>query len=1028
MTSMKPKNLKHILYVGLFLIVITGIRLVWLSFQMPIDQPHAVKGVLDLREWDLPSKETLTLNGEWEFFPSQLLMQNSDSSSSTSADLEHNYIQVPGEWKDSFEEDQDSSFHYGTYKLKILLDQDGQQTYGLRINEIKNASAVYVNGQLMAEAGHPAQLQELNKAGRTPYSINMNPENNEIDLVIHASSTLYEGGIISQIYFGTQDSVTQRTFLSIMMQLMLCVVLFIHAVYAVILYFFGVAGKGMLYFSLLIFSAMVSVLTVDDRLLFVWIPFPYEWSVKIALLSYIGVAAFLPQIFQHIFREAGILNISRWFGFYCSLFALFVLIASSSLTLSMSRILLATALLLSMILTIAPLQRVLKDKEDVIFLLFAATSIANNIMWVSILHNNSIETMHYPFDLIFACLSFAAFWFKRFFRVNTQTKLLADKLQIADKQKDLFLANTSHELRNPLHGIINIAQSIMDDDNSPPSSKNRNNLEILIGVGRRMSLMLNDLLDVTRLKEGTVRLQLRSLHLQSLIGGVLDMLRFMTDNKPIRLHVDIDDSFPAVMADEDRLVQILFNLIHNAIKFTDEGDISVHVSEKNGAAIIKIRDTGIGMDEEVQLRIFQPYEQGDSNHARAGGGFGLGLSICKQLIELHGGTLQVSSASGQGSVFTFTLLLSDLTDDLLEDKGIVSSMFPGYVEAAASNYEPNTKAAPQAATTANRPKILAVDDDVINLNILVNLLSNERYDITTVTSGADALSKLEVIQYDLVIADVMMPHMSGYELTRSIRERFSISELPVLLVTARNRSEDIFAGFQAGANDYLTKPVEAWELRARVLALTDLKRSIGDRLRMEAAWLQAQIQPHFLFNTLNSIAALSNMDTSKMQALLEAFSNYLRTSFDFHNSDHVVPIERELSLVRSYLFIESERFEERLQIQWEVDENIHFLLPPLSIQPLVENAVRHGILRRSRGGIIRIVITDKMNSVEIVIKDDGVGMNEETLLDVLGSQSNTRSGIGLRNTDRRLKQMYGKGLLIQSAPNQGTIVSFQIPK
>lgn len=1024
MSIMKSKNLKHILLVGLFLIAITGIRLTWLSFQMPIDQPYAVKGVLDLREWQLPSKDTITLNGEWEFFPSQFLMLQSDSNSSASADLEQGFIQVPGDWKDYFEEDQDSSFHYGTYKLSILLAQDDREAYGLRINEIKNASAVYVNGQLMEEAGHPAQSHEQFLAGRNPYSIHTIPEGKVIDLVIHVSSDASLGGIISQIHFGTQDAVAQRTLISTMMQLMLCVVLFIHGLYAVILYFFGAAGKGMLYFSLLIFSAIVSVLTVDDRLLFVWIPVPYEWSVKIALLSYIGVAAFLPQIFKHIFREAGILKVSRWFGFYCGLFALFVLVTPSSFTLSMSRILLAITLLLSMILTIAPLQRVLKEKEDVIFLLFAATSIANNIMWVSILGRNSIETMHYPFDLIFACLTFAAFWFKRFFRVNTQTKLLADKLQLADKQKDLFLANTSHELRNPLHGIINIAQSIMEDDNSPPSTKNKNNLEILIGVGRRMSLMLNDLLDVTRLKEGTLRLQLRSLRLQSFIGGVLDMLRFMTENKPIRFRVDIDDSFPAVVADENRLVQILFNLIHNAIKFTDKGDISVHVTEENGVARIQIRDTGIGMDEEVQLRIFQPYEQGDSNHARAGGGFGLGLSICKQLVELHGGTLQVDSAPGQGSVFTFTLPLSNQN----EDNGFVSSVLPGYIEAAAGYIQPDTKPVLQTAFTTSRPKILAVDDDVINLTVLENLLSKDRYDITAVTSGAEAIAMLEFIKYDLIIADVMMPYMSGYELTRSIRERFSISELPILLVTARNRSEDIDVGFQAGANDYLTKPVEAWELRARVLALTDLKQSIGDRLRMEAAWLQAQIQPHFIFNTLNSIAALSNIDTSKMQALLEAFSNYLRRSFDFHNSDHVVPIESELSLVKSYLFIESERFEERLKIQWEVDENIHFLLPPLSIQPLVDNAVRHGILRRSRGGNIRIRITDRLKSVEISIIDDGVGMNEETLLRVFDNQSKAGSGIGLCNTDRRLKQMYGKGLEIQSAPNQGTIVSFQIPK
>jgi two-component system sensor histidine kinase ChiS len=138
---------------------------------------------------------------------------------------------------------------------------------------------------------------------------------------------------------------------------------------------------------------------------------------------------------------------------------------------------------------------------------------------------------------------------------------------------------------------------------------------------------------------------------------------------------------------------------------------------------------------------------------------------------------------------------------------------------------------------------LVVDDDVLNLKISENILDAESFDIVAVTSGKEALSQLETRKWDLVIADIMMPHMSGYELTRVIRERYSISELPILLLTARNRLEDIAAGFLSGANDYVTKPADAMELKFRVQALTDLNRSVHERLRMEAAWLQAQIQP-----------------------------------------------------------------------------------------------------------------------------------------------------------------------------------------
>src|SRR5690625_5227651 len=202
----------------------------------------------------------------------------------------------------------------------------------------------------------------------------------------------------------------------------------------------------------------------------------------------------------------------------------------------------------------------------------------------------------------------------------------------------------------------------------------------------------------------------------------------------------------------------------------------------------------------------------------------------------------------------------------------------------------------------------------------------------------------------------MMPRMSGYELTRIIRKRFTISELPILRLTARNRPEDIENGFLAGANDYVTKPVDAVELKSRVNALTEVRKSSRERLRMESAWLQAQIQPHFLFNTLNSIIALSEIDIERMQKLIDAFSHVLRSKFDFQNLNNLIPIEQELDLIKSYLYIEKERFGERLKITWDIDENSQVIIPALSIQPLVENAVKHGIMSRSKGGHLTIQV------------------------------------------------------------------------
>lgn len=162
-----------------------------------------------------------------------------------------------------------------------------------------------------------------------------------------------------------------------------------------------------------------------------------------------------------------------------------------------------------------------------------------------------------------------------------------------------------------------------------------------------------------------------------------------------------------------------------------------------------------------------------------------------------------------------------------------------------------------------------------------------------------------------------MPGMSGYELTRRVRERYPVSELPVLLLTARAMREEIYYGFQQGANDYVTKPVDSLELKYRVTGLARLKQTVAHSLRLEMAYLQAQIRPHFLFNALNSIATLSTIDLCQMQQLIEAFSSYLRSSFDLMNTGTLIHLKQELSLVEAYLYIEKVRFGERLEVKWE---------------------------------------------------------------------------------------------------------------
>jgi two-component system, sensor histidine kinase ChiS len=193
-----------------------------------------------------------------------------------------------------------------------------------------------------------------------------------------------------------------------------------------------------------------------------------------------------------------------------------------------------------------------------------------------------VEVTYYPFDLNIAFLCFATFGFKRYFWNAKQTENLAQSLQRTVTQKDDFLANTSHELKNPLHSIINIAETVLDSERDSLKQQNANNLELLITVGKRMSLLINDLLDQSQLRESNIQLQLRNVPIQSVAAGVLDMLKFLTESKHIALISEIPDSFPSVVADEKRLIQILFNLLQNAVKYTSVGSVRVHADIHKG--------------------------------------------------------------------------------------------------------------------------------------------------------------------------------------------------------------------------------------------------------------------------------------------------------------------------------------------------------------------------------------------------------------------------------------------------------------
>ncbi|MBB3907791.1 hybrid sensor histidine kinase/response regulator [Anoxybacteroides rupiense] len=1016
---MSKRKIAFILSV--FLLIIIMIRFLWMSaFTIP-DHPTAERGVLDLRGWEPLKEHSLPLDGEWEFFPNQWLITKQGKSVVSSKEVQ--WIRVPGNWRTSTENGQ--VFGYGSYRLRILLDPHQEAIYGIHIPSISSSAEVYVNGKLLSQAGIPASEKESYQPRTTPQTVYF-PVNHatKIELIIQVANYdhSFRAGILQSVHLGLLEPLSQEIQFNTTVAIITCVIYLFHALYSLIVFLIGNRNKTFLYFSLMILCIVNGTL-IGNGLLFQWVPLSFEWSIKITLLTMVAGGYTLLKCIQHFLPDKLQTKVPPLYYLLCTITVLMIFSFPISIHLTWQWYYIFMMLIPCLLAPLALYRATTRINDDNIFLFLAIIAAVGSLIWFVVIFIFSIEMKSYPFDLMIAMICFSTYWFKQYFRTFSESQELTKKLQKADKQKDEFLTSVAHEMRNPLHGMINISQAVLENEKAHLRANSAKHLELMVSIGRHMSTLLDALLDLERLKENRIKMKRRLLSLYDVTETVLDMIRFLTDEQSIRLVNRVPANLPPVFADENRVIQILFNLLHNAVKYAQADEVSVHASIQGDWVNVSVVDTGIGIHETLLDTIFERYTQGNAESAAMENGVGLGLHICKQLVELHGGTLTVHSTPGQGSVFTFSLELAN-TEHPKEEKVQDSTKIPVLSKTDTAKQQ---QALDKSLPNQGSVRILAVDDDPINLRILEIIFSEAPYHVVSVTSSQEALALVESEEWDVVIADVMMPYMSGYELTRMIRQRASNFELPILLLTARSHPEDIVAGFLAGANDYVTKPIEGLELKARVNTLIHLKQSIHERLRMEAALLQAQIHPHFLFNTIDTIASLSTIDHDRMIHLLVEFGNYLRKSFDSENFQKLVPLEHELELLRSYLYIQKERFGDRLTIDWDIDQHLHVLIPPLIIQPLVENAIRHGILQRIHGGTVQIRIIDQGKHVEVTIADNGVGMTEEEIRKILHTTCQTK-GIGIYNTNWRLKQLFGEELHIKSTPGEGTTIFFKIPK
>lgn len=996
-----------------------------LSFFEWTGQPVAKNGILDLRGWNGDEEKVVKLIGEWEFYPSQLYEGSLDGTEAVPT-----YIQAPGNWREGLGNDlHEAAIGYGTYRLKILFDHDQNKRIGFRVPLIRSAHRLIVNQDEIGSSGRINGDPAKAVAEVVPYVAFTEIEGQSVEVLVqvvnfdHSTS----GGIIQSISMGPMELINKEH------QRISAFDFAIMVIYLLFSFYFGLIhllerNKGWIYLSLFFVSCtLVASVNGTKWLLYLLPTLSFHYVVALYWVGSIGVSVcmFLFVDSRHARYSRGV--VKRFVLTFSGIGAMVALLLPTTVSTKVLLLWNPVLILIYICLLITLLSSIRRKEQGAWYdflaiCLFAFHAGLNLILLFGFSESDTWYFVQAMFFLLVASFLFL----QQFFLAYRKTKQLSMEMQQMVGFKNEFMASISEQMTTPLHAMISIASARLHSDERLTQDQ-IHDLHIVTSIGWTMRSLVNDLLDFSRLRNKGIELQKRPIDLIAIIEEVIERFHYLDFDESISFVNRITSRFPPILADEQRMNQILFSIIQYAKRKTRGGEITIEVFSKEKVAEVQIKLQGSGGTKDNLAEIMdiwgkdKPlYKTMPTDNAV------ISLMLVRTLVEMHGGHVGARKDASDTIVY---LLSFPLAHESPSD-GLPVHLDHDYNQFLSEASEKGTKSYRRQQLTWEEEipdaNILIVDDDSLQVSVLVKQLSLDQYHVTVARDGQEALRMLsQRNQIDLVIIDRTLQGMSGLEVSRRIREHHSLFELPILLLTSGGNADHAITASKAGANDFLTKPIETAELRVRVRTLLQLKRSIGERIRMELAFLQAQIKPHFLFNTLNSIASLSKSEPDRMTTLLTEFGLYLRESFRFENSEPFIPFERELQLVKSYLHIEKVRFEDWLTFEIELETTSDFLIPPLTLQPLVENAIRHGIMQREEGGHIRIHVYQEQQEIRIRIEDNGVGMSSESVERIFDDRPT--EGIGMKNIERRLKQLVGNGLNIQSEPRTGTHILIRLP-
>jgi signal transduction histidine kinase/ActR/RegA family two-component response regulator len=389
--------------------------------------------------------------------------------------------------------------------------------------------------------------------------------------------------------------------------------------------------------------------------------------------------------------------------------------------------------------------------------------------------------------------------------------------EAANRMKDEFLAIVSHELRTPLNAIIGWAHMLRNRSLDQASVERA--LETIERNAKSQAQLIEDILDVSRVVSGKLKLNQAPVDVASVINAAIDAVQLAAESRKIQIEVTLDPAVRHIYGDRNRLQQVVWNLMSNAIKFTPSGGrVDVSLRRSNSQVQIKVKDTGQGINPAFLPYIFDRFRQADASTTRTQGGLGLGLSIARHLIELHGGTIEAQSAgANRGATFIITLpvTLAPAAESISSHDSIDQLIDQSF------GRSPNASGQLRLTRSIAGRRVLLVDDDADTLKVLAAMIEDYQATVQTAACVRDALDTLNWFQPDVIVSDLAMPEEDGFSLIQKIRSAEATRQTQAIALTAFVRVEDRVRALRAGFNMFVPKPIEPNELIAAIANLTE---------------------------------------------------------------------------------------------------------------------------------------------------------------------------------------------------------------